>query len=131
MLVKIELCQQCAQQLRTVLAQRGEKAMAAVVGKVLQTCETCKQQFPMHALDELSPSLVRYVLLFEQVLAAWTSHWGREATEAQETAEHELLERMVDCRQEMTTEQLRYLDEFIEARLASWKQAKARSNSTH
>lgn len=46
MLVKLELCEQCAAKLREVLRTQGEKKMAEAVGPTLQACPTCRAQLP-------------------------------------------------------------------------------------
>ena len=47
MLFKLNLCQQCAAKLRTILQVRGEDAMAAAVGDVL--CDDCYAKVPGYA----------------------------------------------------------------------------------
>jgi len=44
MMAKVPLCPSCAAQLRVVLAERGETAMARAIGDVL--CETCRARVP-------------------------------------------------------------------------------------
>jgi hypothetical protein len=44
MLMKLNLCQQCAAKLRAVRDRDGEEAMARAIGEVL--CQECRRQIP-------------------------------------------------------------------------------------
>jgi hypothetical protein len=49
MLLKVEICQVCADSLRKVLTERGKEAMCKVAGPILQACPTCGPKLPQCA----------------------------------------------------------------------------------
>ena len=46
MRVRVDLCAQCAETLRRVLKESGEKAMAEKIAPVVGGCPTCRKHLP-------------------------------------------------------------------------------------
>jgi hypothetical protein len=44
--VKLKLCEKCEKQLVAWRDKLGERAMAAMVGQIIQACPSCAQQLP-------------------------------------------------------------------------------------
>jgi hypothetical protein len=53
MMVKVLLCEACAEQLRAVVLERGEEAMGQAAGPILAQCSTCRPQLPAYKLGRV------------------------------------------------------------------------------
>jgi uncharacterized protein with PIN domain len=47
LLLKIDLCEACAETLREIQRERGRKALNSRAGSVLRNCATCRLQLPV------------------------------------------------------------------------------------